>query len=180
KIKTVEGNNDFASMKEVLTRRLNRLNDEDESFSSIPDLLVIDGGKGQLAYAKEAQRETGREDIEIISLAKREEEVFLGSDPSSPVILPKDSVALQLLQRIRDESHRFAITFHRNLRSKHLSESVLKDIEGIGPKKSALLIKEFGSVEEIKLKTPEEIARLDGFTAQSAKKLLDALHEKKQ
>lgn len=180
KIKTIEGNNDFASMKEVLTRRLNRLNDEDESFSSIPDLLVIDGGKGQLAYAKEAQRETGREDIEIISLAKREEEVFLGSDPSSPVILPKDSVALQLLQRIRDESHRFAITFHRNLRSKHLSESVLKDIEGIGPKKSALLIKEFGSVEEIKLKTPEEIARLDGFTAQSAKKLLDALHEKKQ
>lgn len=180
KIKTVEGNNDFASMKEVLTRRLNRLNDEDESFSSIPDLLVIDGGKGQLAYAKEAQRETGREDIEIISLAKREEEVFLGSDPSSPVILPKDSVALQLLQRIRDESHRFAITFHRNLRSKHLSESVLKDIEGIGPKKSALLIKEFGSVEEIKLKTPEEIARLDGFTVQSAKKLLDALHEKKQ
>ena len=180
KIKTVEGNNDFASMKEVLTRRLNRLNDEDESFSSIPDLLVIDGGKGQLAYAKEAQRETGREDIEIISLAKREEEVFLGSDPSSPVILPKDSVALQLLQRIRDESHRFAITFHRNLRSKHLSESVLKDIEGIGPKKSALLIKEFGSVEEIKLKTPEEIARLDGFSVQSAKKLLDALHEKKQ
>ncbi len=180
KIKTVEGNNDFASMKEVLTRRLNRLNDEDESFSSIPDLLVIDGGKGQLAYAKEAQRETGREDIAIISLAKREEEVFLGSDPSSPVILPKDSVALQLLQRIRDESHRFAITFHRNLRSKHLSESVLKDIEGIGPKKSALLIKEFGSVEEIKLKTPEEIARLDGFTVQSAKKLLDALYEKKR
>ncbi|MBR4800439.1 MAG: excinuclease ABC subunit UvrC [Clostridia bacterium] len=178
KIKTVEGNNDFASMKEVLTRRLNRLDDEDESFSSIPDLIVIDGGKGQLAYAKEAQRETGREDIEIISLAKREEEVFLGSDPTSPVILPKDSVALQLLQRIRDESHRFAITFHRNLRSKHLSESVLKEIEGIGPQKSALLIREFGSVEEIKRKTPEEIATIDGFSVKSAEKLLKALNEK--
>ncbi|MBQ9276853.1 MAG: excinuclease ABC subunit UvrC, partial [Clostridia bacterium] len=128
KIKTVEGNNDFASMKEVLTRRLLRLSDEDESFSSVPDLLVIDGGKGQLRYAKEAQRETGREDIEIISLAERYEEVYLGSDPEKPVIIPHDNVSLQLLQRIRDEAHRFAITFHRNLRSKHLSESVLKEI----------------------------------------------------
>ena len=178
KIKTVEGNNDFASMKEVLTRRLLRLSDEDESFSSVPDLLVIDGGKGQLRYAKEAQRETGREDIEIISLAERYEEVYLGSDPEKPVIIPHDNVSLQLLQRIRDEAHRFAITFHRNLRSKHLSESVLKEIEGIGPKKSALLLKTFGSVEEIKHKTPEEIARLDGFSVESAERLLDALKEK--
>ena len=178
KIKTVEGNNDFASMKEVLTRRLLRLSDEDESFSSIPDLLVIDGGKGQLRYAKEAQRETGREDIEIISLAERYEEVYLGSDPEKPVIIPHDNVSLQLLQRIRDEAHRFAITFHRNLRSKHLSESVLKEIDGIGPKKSALLLKTFGSVEEIKHKTPEEIARLDGFSVESAERLLDALKEK--
>ena len=180
KIKTVEGNNDFACMKEVLTRRLQKLDDEDESFSSVPDLLVIDGGKGQLAYAKEAQRETGREDIEILSLAKREEEVFLGSNPTTPVILPKDSVALQLLQRIRDESHRFAITFHRNLRSKHLSESILKEIEGIGPKKSAALLKAFGSVEDIKRKSPEEIATLDGFSVESAKALLDALAKKSE
>ncbi len=178
KIKTVEGNNDFASMKEVLTRRLLRLNDDDDSFSSVPDLLVIDGGKGQLRYAKEAQRETGREDIEIISLAERYEEVYLGSDPEKPVIIPHDNVSLQLLQRIRDEAHRFAITFHRNLRSKHLSESVLKEIEGIGPKKSALLLKTFGSVEEIKHKTPEEIARLDGFSVRSAESLLAALKEK--
>ena len=180
KIKTVEGNNDFACMKEVLTRRLQKLDDEDESFSSVPDLLVIDGGKGQLAYAKEAQRETGREDIEILSLAKREEEVFLGSNPTTPVILPKDSVALQLLQRIRDESHRFAITFHRSLRSKHLSESILKEIEGIGPKKSAALLKAFGSVEDIKRKSPEEIATLDGFSVESAKALLDALAKKSE
>lgn len=178
KIKTVEGNNDFACMKEVLTRRLQKLGDEDESFGSIPDLLVIDGGKGQLAYAKEAQRETGREDIEIISLAERYEEVYLGSAPEKPVIIPHDNISLQLLQRIRDEAHRFAITFHRSLRSKHLSESALKEIEGIGPKKSAQLLKAFGSLEDLKRKTPEEIATLDGFSVESAKRLLDALKEK--
>lgn len=178
KIKTVEGNNDFACMKEVLTRRLQKLGDADESFGSIPDLLVIDGGKGQLAYAKEAQRETGREDIEIISLAERYEEVYLGSAPEKPVIIPHDNISLQLLQRIRDEAHRFAITFHRSLRSKHLSESALKEIEGIGPKKSAQLLKAFGSVEDLKRKTPEEIATLDGFSVESAKRLLDALKEK--
>ena len=178
KIKTVEGNNDFACMKEVLTRRLQKLGDADESFGSIPDLLVIDGGKGQLAYAKEAQRETGREDIEIISLAERYEEVYLGSAPEKPVIIPHDNISLQLLQRIRDEAHRFAITFHRSLRSKHLSESALKEIEGIGPKKSAQLLKAFGSLEDLKRKTPEEIATLDGFSVESAKRLLDALKEK--
>lgn len=180
KIKTVEGNNDFACMREVLTRRLNKLGDEDESFGSIPDLLLIDGGKGQLAYAMEAQAITGRQDIEIISLAKREEEVFLGSNPTTPVIIPKDSVALQLLQRVRDESHRFAITFHRNLRSKHLSESVLKNIKGIGEKTSNALIRAFGSVEEIKRKTPEELATLDGISLSKAQYILDELGAKKQ
>lgn len=176
KIKTVEGNNDFACMKETLIRRLNRLgNDDDESFSTTPDLLLIDGGKGQLAYAKEAQAETGREDIEILSLAKREEEVFLGSEPTTPVILPKDSVALQLLQRVRDEAHRFAITFHRNLRSKHLSESVLKNIDGVGDKLCARLIKEFGSVEEIKRKSVEELA-VDRVSPKLAEHILNVLN----
>lgn len=178
KIKTVEGNNDFACMREVLTRRLNKLGDEDESFGTIPDLLLIDGGKGQLAYAKEAQAITGREDIEIISLAKREEEVFLGSDPTTPVIIPKDSVALQLLQRVRDESHRFAITFHRNLRSKHLSESALKNIKGVGEKTANALIRTFGSVEEIKRKAPEELATLDGISVAKAQYILDELNAK--
>lgn len=177
KIKTVEGNNDFASMKEVLTRRLRELDESsDESFSTIPDLLLIDGGKGQLAYAKQAQSDTGREDIQIISLAKREEEVYLGTNPTEPVILPRESVALQLLQRVRDESHRFAITFHRSLRSKHLSESALIGIDGIGKKRAAALIKAFGSVAEIRLKSPEEIAALDGFSVESAKILLSALN----
>lgn len=178
KIKTVEGNNDFACMKEVLVRRLSEIaTSEDESFSSVPDLLVIDGGKGQLAYAKEAQKETGREDIEILSLAKREEEVFLGSDPKTSIILPKDSVALQLLQRIRDEAHRFAITFHRHLRSKHLSESVLKSIDGVGEKTCARLIKEFGSVEEIKRKSVEELAQVEGISKNFAQKIIYELNK---
>ena len=178
KIKTVEGNNDFACMKEVLVRRLNEIaTSEDESFSSVPDLLVIDGGKGQLAYAIEAQKETGREDIEILSLAKREEEVFLGSDPKTSIILPKDSVALQLLQRIRDEAHRFAITFHRHLRSKHLSESVLKSIDGVGEKTCARLIKEFGSVEEIKRKSVEELAQVEGISKNFAQKIIYELNK---
>ena len=165
-------------MKEVLVRRLNEIaTSEDESFSSVPDLLVIDGGKGQLAYAKEAQKETGREDIEILSLAKREEEVFLGSDPKTSIILPKDSVALQLLQRIRDEAHRFAITFDRHLRSKHLSESVLKSIDGVGEKTCARLIKEFGSVEEIKRKSVEELAQVEGISKNFAQKIIYELNK---
>lgn len=177
RIKTVEGNNDFACMKEVLTRRLIEIGtSEDESLSSVPDLLVIDGGKGQLAYAMEAQKDTGREDIEILSLAERYEEVYLKSAPKTAVILPKDSVALQLLQRIRDEAHRFAITFHRNLRSKHLSESALKNVEGVGKVLCARLIKEFGSVEEIKLKSAEEIASVDGVSTVLAQRILTTLN----
>lgn len=125
----------------------------------------------------EAQRETGREDIEILSLAKREEEVFLGSAPTDSIVLPKDSVALQLLQRIRDEAHRFAITFHRNLRSKHLSESVLKAIPGVGNTICARLIKAFGSVEEIRLKTPEELAKIDGVSKALSERIVALLNK---
>ena len=174
KIKTVEGNNDFASMKETLSRRLERLNnpeETDESFASVPDLIVIDGGKGQLSYALDALALYDRKDIEILSLAEREEEVFLGRAPKESVMLSKDSVALQLLQRIRDEAHRFAITFHRNLHAKRMSESVLRDVPGIGKKKSADLLKKFGSVENILHAKDEDIALLDGFSVQSATKL---------
>ena len=174
KIKTVEGNNDFASMKETLSRRLERLNnpeETDESFASVPDLIVIDGGKGQLSYALDALALYGRNDIEILSLAEREEEVFLGRAPKESVMLSKDSVALQLLQRIRDEAHRFAITFHRNLHAKRMSESVLRDLPGIGKKKSVDLLKKFGSVENILHAKDEDIASLDGFSVQSATKL---------
>lgn len=182
KIKTVEGNNDFACMRETLLRRLERLNspdETDESFSTPPDLILIDGGKGQLAYAIDALKEAGRTELEILSLAKREEEVFLGSAPKESILLPRDSVALYLLQRVRDEAHRFAITFHRNLHSKRMSESTLREIEGIGPKKATALLKKFGSAENVKNATAEEIAMLDGFSIDSAEKLLRALNSPK-
>lgn len=174
KIKTVEGNNDFASMKETLTRRLERLNnpdETDESFRSIPDLIVVDGGKGQLTYATHALKKAGRSDITLISLAEREEEIFLASAPKESVMLSKDTVALQLLQRVRDEAHRFAITYHRNLHGKRMTESVLREIEGVGKAKSALLIKKFGSVENIRRATVEEIGSIQGFSIKSAEKL---------
>lgn len=180
KIKTVEGNNDFACMRETLLRRLERLNspdETDESFSTAPDLILIDGGKGQLAYALDALAEEGRTDLEILSLAKREEEVFLGSAPKESILLPRDSVALYLLQRVRDEAHRFAITFHRNLHSKRMSESELREIDGIGPKKATALLKKFGSAENVRNATAEEIAMLDGFSLDGAMKLLDALRK---
>lgn len=182
KIKTVEGNNDFACMRETLLRRLERLNsadETDESFSTPPDLILIDGGKGQLAYALDALAEAGRTDLEMLSLAKREEEVFLGSAPKESILLPRDSVALYLLQRVRDEAHRFAITFHRNLHSKRMSESELREIEGIGPKKATALLKKFGSAENVRNATAEEIAETDGFSIESARKLLDKLNAKK-
>ena len=180
KIKTVEGNNDFASMKETLTRRLERLNspeETDESFSSIPDLIVVDGGKGQLSYALDCLALQGRTDLQIISLAERNEEVFLGRDPKKGVMLPKDSVALQLLQRIRDEAHRFAITYHRSLHGKRMNESILTEIDGIGKKKSAELLKKFGSVENIRRASDEEISSVDGFSLKSAMALKENLEK---
>ena len=186
KIKTVEGNNDFASMKETLMRRLERLNnpdEEDESFSSIPDLIIVDGGKGQLGYALDALALQGRQDLEIISLAERNEDVYLGRDPKNAVVIPKDSVALQLIQRVRDEAHRFAITYHRTLHGKRMNETILTQIEGIGKKKSAELLKRFGSVENIRRATDEEIASVDGFSLKSAsilKENIEILLAKKQ
>lgn len=177
RIKTVEGNNDFACMKEALTRRLMRLKEgEDESFATPPDLILIDGGKGQLAYALEALRECDEEGLEILSLAKREEEVFLGSSPKESILLPKDCVALQLLQRVRDEAHRFAITYHRTLRGKHMSETVLMKVPGIGKERAEELLKAFGSAENVRHASAEDIAALKGFSLASARKLLAALN----
>lgn len=176
RIKTVEGNNDFACMKETLMRRLARLDGDDESFSVPPDLILIDGGKGQLAYALEALKESGREDLQILSLAKREEEVFLGRAPRESVLLPKDCVALQMLQRVRDEAHRFAITYHRTLRSKHMSESRLREIEGVGKARAEALIKRFGSAGDVARADVADIAALDGFSEKLAEKILRALN----
>ncbi len=146
KIKTVDGIDDFRSMEETLYRRLMRLSDKDESFSSVPDLILIDGGKGQLSFAKSAMAKANA-DIPILSLAKREEEVFLDT---TPIVLDKSSKALQLLQRVRDEAHRFAITYNRNLRNKQSVQSELYNIPSIGKARVEALFKHFKSIKKIK------------------------------
>ncbi len=174
KIKTVEGNNDFASLQETLRRRLSKFDDEDESFSAKPDLLVIDGGKGQLSSVKEIMDELGV-DIEVISLAKREEEVFVPGK-SEPYVLPRNSYALKLLQRIRDEAHRFAITFHRSQRKKRQTKSELEDIKGLGPKKIELLREAFKNIDQIKQASLEELNMVKGIDRTTAKNVYDYYH----
>ncbi|HKL94719.1 MAG TPA: excinuclease ABC subunit UvrC [Clostridia bacterium] len=172
KIKTVEGIDDFACMKETLLRRLNRLDSDDESFSSVPDLILIDGGKGQLSFAKKALCECGR-DIAILSLAEREEEVFLDK---TPILLPRDSLALGLLQRVRDEAHRFAVTFHKNLRGKRMTESVLKDIDGVGRKRIDLLYDHFKSLDNIRNASLEELEKVKGISHNIAENVYKFFH----
>ena len=174
KIKTVEGNNDFASLRETLYRRLTKFNDEDESFSSRPDLLVIDGGKGQLSSVKQIMDELNC-NIEVISLAKREEEVFVPGK-SNPYILPRNSYALKLLQRIRDEAHRFAITFHRNLRKKRQTTSSLLKIQGVGEKRIKLLFEKFSTLENIKNATENDLNLIKGIDQKTAKNIYTYFH----
>lgn len=162
KIKTVQGSNDFASLQEALRRRLKRLKDGDgESFKEAPDLLIIDGGKGQLSSCQEILKESGL-DIPMISLAKRIEEVFVPNQ-SQPILLKPGSAQLKLLQRIRDEAHRFAITFHRQTRTKMQSHSELEEINGLGAKKAAALLNAFGSIEQIKNASVDELKIVPGI-----------------
>lgn len=178
KIKTVEGNNDFASLAETLKRRLTRLKDEnetDESFSSKPDLFVIDGGKGQLSSIVEIMEEMNINDIEVISLAKREEEVFV-PHKSEPYVLPKHSYALKLLQRIRDEAHRFAITFHREQRGKRQTHSQIKDIKGVGEKRYKILFDKFKTVENMKNATLSELQSIEGIDNKTAESIYTYFH----
>ena len=176
KIKTVEGANDFASLKEMLTRRLSKLGtDEEEKFPK-PDLIIIDGGKGQLSSVKQVFDEMQISGIELISLAKREEEVFtLYSDES--VIIPHRDYALKTLQRIRDEAHRFAITYFRNLHSKRSLESVLTQIDGVGKAKRIALMAKFGSLEKIRTASVESLAKTEGIGEKLAQKIRNYFDE---
>ena len=164
KIKTVVGNDDFASLKETLTRRLQRYVDQNgESFRKKPDLLVIDGGKGQLSSCLEILKEFHLENqIDIISLAKKLEEVFVTSK-NTPILLKYGSAELKLLQRIRDEAHRFAITFHRQVRTKEQTHLELEDIKGLGKVKINNLLKAFSSTENIKKASIEELCLVKGI-----------------
>ncbi len=150
KIKTVKGANDFASLAEALTRRLKRLIEQNgESFKEKPNLIIIDGGKGQISTCYNILKEFKLDNkIDMIGLAKKQEEVFF-PERSQPVLLKPGSVELKLIQRIRDEAHRFAITYHRELRTAKMTKSVLDDIPGIGPKKRDALLRAFGTSEEV-------------------------------
>ncbi|MCH7402549.1 excinuclease ABC subunit UvrC [Belliella kenyensis] len=172
-IKTVEGPNDFASMTEVVGRRYKRLLEENKP---LPKLIVIDGGKGQLSSAVEALKEIGiYGKVPIIGIAKRLEEIYFPED-SYPIHIDKKSEALRLLQRVRDEAHRFAITFHRDIRSKNAIGTQLTSIEGIGNETADKLLKHFKSVKKIKLASIEEIEAVVG--KHRAEKVYQALNEK--
>lgn len=176
KIKSVIGTiDDFKSMNETLSRRFAHLNDAENKFGAKPELILIDGGKGQLHYAHMAMEALGITDIEMISLAKRDEEIYtLHSD--EPITLPKDNQALQLLQRVRDEAHRFAITYNKLLREKTSLISVIEDIPGIGPKKRRALMQNFKTIGDIRKATVEELVQVPGITrslAESIKEYID-------
>lgn len=161
KIRSVEGPDDFASMREVVQRRYRRLVDEQ---AELPDLVMVDGGKGQLSSAVEVFGALGISDLPVIGLAKRLEEVFLPGR-SEPELIPKTSSGLRLLQQVRDEAHRFAITFHRSLRTKRTLQTELDLIEGIGKKRAVELLEAFGSVQGVKFATPEQLAEIVGEKA---------------
>ena len=183
RIKTVEGANDFASHAEVLRRRFKRAKDlesnadaseKDRTWGALPDLVIIDGGKGQLSAALDAMRDVGMGHIPTVGLAKENEEIFV-KDVSEPIILPRNSEGLYLVQRIRDEAHRFAITFHRNVRGKQGVKSALDEIPGVGPSRKKALLKKFGSVRGIREAAPDEIAATAGMTRTLADKVKAAL-----
>lgn len=177
KIKTVEGPNDFESMKEAVSRRFKRALEGDEKFKDLPDLLLIDGGKGQLKYAREALRELNLEYIPTIGLAKEFEHIFVeGKD--DPIILPRDSEALYLVQRVRDEAHRFAITFHRQLRDKRNLHSVLEDIPGIGKVRRLALLNALGSIDGIKEASVDELSKVPGMNRKAAEAVYNFFHKK--
>jgi len=171
KVKTVEGTDDFASIQEVVRRYFERrMTDE----KPLPDLIVIDGGKGQLSAAHAALAELGLADRPLISLAKRDEEVFIWGR-EEPLRLSRRSPGLRLLQQARDEAHRFAVTYNRKRRSMRTVTSELLKVPGIGPVKRRQLLKEFGSVQGVRDASEEAIAKLPGFNAERARKLLESL-----
>jgi excinuclease ABC subunit C len=164
KIKTVQGQDDFASMHEVISRRFARARTEDEAakprrFAYPPNLLVIDGGKGQLNAALAAMSEMGVQDVSVVGLAKRFEEIYV-PERSEPVMVPRGSDALYLLQHIRDEAHRFAITYHRTLRNRKTRASALDAVPGIGPERKKLLLRKFGSVRRILQASEDDLAQV--------------------
>ena len=175
KIRDLEQPDDYASIKQVVHRRFRGLRERGEAF---PDLLLIDGCKGQLSSAVQALRELGIENQPVLGLAKRFEEIFLPGQ-SNPVILPRTSASLRLLQVLRDEAHRFALKNHREQRATSTLTSILNDVPGIGPKKRNALLVAFGSVKRIAQTPAKEIAAIPGFSTQQATDLIAHLNNSK-
>ena len=189
KIKTVEGQDDFASVAEVVRRRYTRVLKESKvrspesrspgcrlrnhawrSAASLPDLILIDGGKGQLGAARAELEKLGLGHIPTIGLAKEFEEIYRPGE-KEPLRLPHESGALKLLQRVRDESHRFANTYNAQLRLRKISESILDEFPNIGERRKAALLKKFGSVQRMRLASVEQIAEVPGFGGKAAAEL---------
>ena len=193
KIRTVAGSDDFASMAEVLRRRFRRATvpaergedpasasaapahaareqEKAQAWRNLPDLVIVDGGKGQLHAALDVMRDLGVEQVPAAGLAKRNEELFV-KDMSEPIVLPRTSQALYLVQRVRDEAHRFAITYHRGLRQKRSVQSALDAVPGVGPKRKRSLLRKFGSVKAVREADIDDIAATVGFTRSLAEKV---------
>jgi excinuclease ABC subunit C len=175
RVRGVDGQDDFASHQEVLRRRFRATRpgnegSEEERRWAMPDLVVIDGGKGQVSAAKEVLDELGLHDLPLAGLAKEREELFRPG-VNEPVVLPATSSALYLVQRLRDEAHRFAITYHRNLRSKRQTRSAFDDLPGVGPKRRRALLRVFGSAKQVREAPVEQIAAVPGIGASLAARI---------
>jgi excinuclease ABC subunit C len=181
-VRDVEGQDDYAMMAEVVSRRFARAGvspaspEYDEGFAAVPNLVLIDGGKGQLAAALAAMAALDLPRVAAVALAKREEEVFVPGRPE-PVVLPRDSAGLQLLQRIRDEAHRFALGFHRQRRDAAARESILDALPGVGPARKRALIQHFGSTERLLAASRDELEGVPGVPARTGRAIYAALHK---
>jgi excinuclease ABC subunit C len=179
RIRTVVGANDFASHQEVLRRRFRRVRAGEEGNAeelrwAMPDLVIIDGGKGQVAAAQEVLDELGLHDLPVAGLAKEREELFLPG-ASAPIVLPPTSSALYMIQRLRDEAHRFAITYHRDLRAKRQVHSAFDDLPGVGPKRRRALLRVFGSTKRVREAPVEQIAAVPGIGRSLAARIKETL-----
>ena len=174
RIKTVPGADDYAMLAEVLSRRFKRLSSAADDWAVLPDLILIDGGRGQLNAALSAIDKAGAGPVPIASLAKENEEIFIPRR-AEPVVLPRSSPGLQLLERLRDEAHRFALGYHQKVRSRAGITSALDAVPGIGPKRRRALLKQFGSLAGIRRASPEELAAVENMNPNLAKKVKECL-----
>jgi excinuclease ABC subunit C len=180
-LRALAGPDDFAAMAEVVSRRFARLQDVtadeyDESFAAMPNLVVIDGGKGQLSAALAAMQAFDLPRVAVIALAKRDEEVFL-PHRADPIRLDRHSPGLQLLQRLRDEAHRFALGFHRQRRDARAKESIFERLQGVGPVRRRALVQHFGSAERFLTATEEDLEAVPGLPSKTARAIYAQLHK---